>query len=163
MISWHRFYDPETGRYISADPIGLAGGMNLYAYANQNPIGFIDPEGLSGYLFTQPGTLGSTWPVIPVPPPAWYNDPNHWTQGSINLGAALGWSACVSVCMAPYVADYMTQNAIEKLLFTMYGVASGGSSTIITGLSYISWGRTSFATKELYEQFLECRCKCEEY
>ncbi len=27
--NWHRFYDPSTGRYISADPIGLAGGMNL--------------------------------------------------------------------------------------------------------------------------------------
>ena len=35
--NWHRFYDPGTGRYISADPIGLAGGMNLYAYV-QNDI-----------------------------------------------------------------------------------------------------------------------------
>ncbi len=35
MICWHRFYalyEPETGRYISANPIGLAGGMTLYAY-----------------------------------------------------------------------------------------------------------------------------------
>jgi RHS repeat-associated protein len=44
--NWHRFYDPETGRYISADPIGLAGGMNLYAYVENNPINYIDPEGL---------------------------------------------------------------------------------------------------------------------
>ena len=46
MISWHRFYDPETGRYISADPIGLQGGLNLYAYAGGNPANFIDPLGL---------------------------------------------------------------------------------------------------------------------
>jgi uncharacterized protein RhaS with RHS repeats len=46
VISWHRFYDPETGRYISADPIGLVGGMNLYAYVGGNPVNFIDPMGL---------------------------------------------------------------------------------------------------------------------
>jgi RHS repeat-associated protein len=45
--NWHRFYDPETGRYISADPIGLAGGINLYAYTENDPINWIDPEGLS--------------------------------------------------------------------------------------------------------------------
>ncbi len=54
IISWHRFYDPSTGRYISADPIGLAGGINLYSYANQNPINFIDPKGLFS-------TFGAVW------------------------------------------------------------------------------------------------------
>jgi len=41
-----RYYDPDVGRYISQDPIGLAGGENLYAYA-PNPTGGIDPAGLS--------------------------------------------------------------------------------------------------------------------
>ncbi|MCP3928383.1 MAG: RHS repeat-associated core domain-containing protein [Bacteroidetes bacterium] len=47
--NWHRFYDPETGRYISADPIGLAGGdVNLYSYVWQDPINWQDFTGLFG-------------------------------------------------------------------------------------------------------------------
>ena len=39
-----RYYDPDIGRFISQDPIGLAGGINLYQYA-PNPISWIDPWG----------------------------------------------------------------------------------------------------------------------
>ncbi|EMQ2088728.1 RHS domain-containing protein [Salmonella enterica subsp. enterica] len=42
----YRYYEPESGRYISADPIGLAGGLNLYQYA-PNPLSYIDPLGLA--------------------------------------------------------------------------------------------------------------------
>jgi RHS repeat-associated protein len=45
--NWHRYYDPETGRYLTPDPIGLAEGMNLYAYVQNDPVNLIDPEGLS--------------------------------------------------------------------------------------------------------------------
>ncbi len=40
-----RYYAPECGRFISQDPIGLLGGINLYQYA-PNPLGWIDPLGL---------------------------------------------------------------------------------------------------------------------
>jgi RHS repeat-associated protein len=41
-----RFFDPDVGRFTTTDPIGLAGGSNLYKYA-PNPIGWIDPLGLT--------------------------------------------------------------------------------------------------------------------
>ncbi len=41
-----RWYDPDTARYLSPDPIGQAGGLNLYAYAAADPINRIDPVGL---------------------------------------------------------------------------------------------------------------------
>jgi RHS repeat-associated protein len=42
----NRWYDPQTGQFLTQDPIGLAGGVNLYAYAGNNPIAFSDPFGL---------------------------------------------------------------------------------------------------------------------
>ncbi|WP_298465960.1 RHS repeat-associated core domain-containing protein [uncultured Erythrobacter sp.] len=42
----NRDYDPVTGRYIQADPIGLAGDVNPYVYANADPVNGIDPDGL---------------------------------------------------------------------------------------------------------------------
>jgi uncharacterized protein RhaS with RHS repeats len=42
----NRWYDPQTGRFLTQDPIGLAGGVNLYGYASNNPIAFSDPFGL---------------------------------------------------------------------------------------------------------------------
>lgn len=41
----HRYYDPEAGRYISPDPLGLAGGFNDHLYA-RNPVREVDPLGL---------------------------------------------------------------------------------------------------------------------
>ena len=42
----NRWYDPATGRFLTQDPLGLAGGVNLYAYAGNDPISFSDPFGL---------------------------------------------------------------------------------------------------------------------
>ena len=42
----NRVYDPATGSFTQEDPIGLAGGLNLYGYANGDPVSYSDPFGL---------------------------------------------------------------------------------------------------------------------
>jgi RHS repeat-associated protein len=42
----NRFYDQQTGRWTQEDPIGVAGGLNLYGFVGNNPVTFTDPFGL---------------------------------------------------------------------------------------------------------------------
>jgi RHS repeat-associated protein len=42
----NRYYDPQTGQFTQEDPIGLAGGLNLYGFADGDPVNFSDPFGL---------------------------------------------------------------------------------------------------------------------
>jgi RHS repeat-associated protein len=53
-----RYYDPEVGRFLSPDPIGFAGGLNLYGYCGGNPVNLVDPLGLFGGPLYPPGEDG---------------------------------------------------------------------------------------------------------
>ncbi|WP_164247483.1 RHS repeat-associated core domain-containing protein [Streptomyces sp. S4.7] len=61
----NRYYDPESGRFISQDPIGHAGGTNLYQYALSSPTTYTDPTGnspmLAGCVIGGLGEAGLDW------------------------------------------------------------------------------------------------------
>ncbi len=50
----NRVYDPYHGRWLQPDPIGFAGGMNLYQYCGGDPVDRIDPLGLDGWWIARP-------------------------------------------------------------------------------------------------------------
>ncbi|GIV21450.1 MAG: hypothetical protein KatS3mg023_3201 [Armatimonadota bacterium] len=45
LLLTHRYLDPATGRFLTRDPIGLEGGINLYAYVGNGVVDYYDPEG----------------------------------------------------------------------------------------------------------------------
>lgn len=49
----NRYYDPSQGRFTQEDPIGLAGGLNAYGFANGDPISYSDPFGLCPYTASE--------------------------------------------------------------------------------------------------------------
>jgi len=53
----HRFYDPVVGRFLTRDPIGYRGGVNLYGYTKNNPVNKTDDRGLTS---NEPCSEGST-------------------------------------------------------------------------------------------------------
>ncbi len=61
----HRYYDPANGRWLTEDPIGFEGGMNLYGYCGNGPVGSVDESGLIKEY--------------------WYNN-SIWTKDIINGG-----------------------------------------------------------------------------
>ncbi len=71
----HRYYDPSVARFISQDPIGLLGGVNLYRYV-PNPIGWVDPLGLTAKnddCDTAVVAKATDLPVVKPGTPEWKN------------------------------------------------------------------------------------------
>jgi len=70
--NYHRYYDPWTGRYLRGDPIGQAGGINIYLYTMNNPINSVDPMAL-------------IWVTIHID----YHGVSNWSRGIIKWIAEL--------------------------------------------------------------------------
>jgi RHS repeat-associated protein len=94
-----RYYDPVLKRFVSEDPIGMAGGTHFYAYVRGNPINYRDPLGLK--IWTRGG---NEWTDVPMGD-GW----SPWNGPSGGQGSA-GPSICASD-PPPLSPPYLPPNA----------------------------------------------------
>jgi RHS repeat-associated protein len=95
--NYFRYYDPSTGRYITSDPIGLAGGLNTYGYVGGNTLNYIDPLGLKCnsngcWLTPLEATLANKGDYLGYYAVACANGDNYACQAR-NVAANKGWQA----------------------------------------------------------------------
>lgn len=82
----HRYYDYTQGRFLNRDPIGYAGGLNVYSYVGSNPLSFIDSSGTFAFLIT--GLIGAASGALIGAGFAWLHGGNFW-EGA-GKGALIG-------------------------------------------------------------------------
>nr|WP_107312416.1 RHS repeat-associated core domain-containing protein [Burkholderia metallica] len=75
----HRYYDPRSGRFVSQDPIGLAGGISVYQ-CRPSPTEWVDPLGLSRFKNTTSGRVKRKR-IFPIPFSSRTLNPVHFLHG----------------------------------------------------------------------------------
>jgi len=100
----NRSYDPTSGRFTQEDPIGLAGGLNLYGFANGDPVNFSDPFGLCVLALPCPIGIGI---------------------GGLSLGGPPGWIAAAGLGAGMWL-NKMAGNSVPS---TTPGVAGAADAT----------------------------------
>ena len=107
-----RYYEPEAGRFVNQDPIGLAGGSNLYQFV-PNVLGWIDPLGL-----IRPPKSGRYHGPKPE-----YENPGHHQPGS---GSFRGGGAGNTSILPPHVEELYKHAILDSQGLHWYAVDDEG-------------------------------------
>jgi RHS repeat-associated protein len=164
-----RYYDPETGRWLTPDPLGFIDGPNKYLYVANNPVNFIDPWGLLGekklsalewwlYESVVPGPFGapvSEWQIGRSGSIFW-GDPMRYTEeaggtvmwlerGAVGIGA-------VAVVTATSLITYEATTAI-RIEFHMPHAEGPHQYPHLQGIQGPGWGKTIWRWPNSYPRW----------
>ncbi len=131
-----RFYLPQHGRFLQPDPIGQAGGLNVYAYCNDDPINGDDPNGLTEVQADADGSANPVITTFTAYKPSVDRESPADTQGSggsSDSGSGSGSSGTNSSGSRPYMSGGTVAGALLAGSLGPAGpfVGGGGAGKLI--------------------------------
>ncbi len=165
-----RHYDSRIGRFIQRDPIGLAGGLNLYTYALNNPVTTIDPKGMlvleilavltvAGVLLTgdkighymKNGVIGRSLQTagerIKDPENITPQDvknrigPNPGEQAVKEIFGALGEGAWQLLPVTPFLRYMRLQTYLKQFMMLARGIFGAYGNLKSRTIHWVNWAR----------------------
>lgn len=143
-----RYYEPNTGRFLSADPMGHGASMSLYDYCNGDPVNSFDPDGRYGKEpWKNPYPAPNRTAVSITNPNIASNGPKigQTVKGALGIMAAVGFTGIAAVATAPVVIVVAATGAVVTgalgLTNFLIGATGIGPSNVPAG----PFGLTGFA------------------
>lgn len=143
-----RVYDPATGQFTQEDPIGMAGGLNAYGFANGDPLNYDDPFGMCPVGQINTAQRNAPEKCVKTNAP---RDPGLESPGLLDPTLLIGGLEEEGAEAAIKITDEALEHVVDS--HTVEGIANAGKSIFVKGenlVGLIRRGESAPAVKQAF-------------